>query len=59
MQKNNSKKKCRNCLYEVEKNIRRCPYCGILNPTVEIKEILITITIIVTFMYIFTKYFYH
>jgi len=58
MQKDSPKKKCRNCLYEVDKNIRRCPYCGILNPTVEIKEILITILSITVIMFIFTKYFY-
>ena len=58
MQKDSAKKKCRNCLYEVDKNIRRCPYCGILNPTVEIKEILITIFSITVIMFIFTKYFY-
>ena len=58
MQKDSAKKKCRNCLYEVDKNIRRCPYCGILNPTVEIKEILITILSITVIMFIFTKYFY-
>jgi RNA polymerase subunit RPABC4/transcription elongation factor Spt4 len=48
------KKKCRNCLYDVNKNIRRCPYCGILNPTIELKEIFITIIAIVTIMSIYT-----
>ena len=54
MQKKIDKKKCRNCLYNVTKGIRRCPYCGILNPTIEIKEIIITIFAIVTFMFIYS-----
>ena len=57
MQKNNEQKKCRNCLYEVDKNIRRCPYCGILNPTVEIREIVITIILIISGMSIYTYLF--
>jgi len=47
-------KKCRNCTYEVEKDIRRCPYCGILNPTVKTKDIVITIISILVIMYIYT-----
>lgn len=35
-------KKCRNCTYDVEIGLRRCPYCGILNPTVTLKEIFVT-----------------
>jgi predicted amidophosphoribosyltransferase len=34
-----SLRKCRNCYYHVKKGIRRCPYCGILNPTLEQREI--------------------
>jgi len=56
MQNNKEQKKCRNCLYEVDKNIRRCPYCGILNPTIELKEIFITIVVIVTIMSLYTLY---
>jgi RNA polymerase subunit RPABC4/transcription elongation factor Spt4 len=58
MQEKEIKQKCRNCTYEVKKNIRRCPYCGILNPTVEIKEIMITIVVIISFMLIYTTFFY-
>ena len=28
---------CRNCKSEVKKGIGRCPYCGILNPTIKVK----------------------
>ena len=56
MPNNKEKKRCRNCLYDVNNNIRRCPYCGILNPTIELKEIFITIITIVTIMSIYTFY---
>ena len=35
----NQNKECRNCHSEVTKGVGRCPYCGILNPTIEIKDI--------------------
>lgn len=55
--KNNKKlRKCRNCTYDIEVGLRRCPYCGILNPTVTLKEIFITIFAIVIFMSIVTYY---
>lgn len=55
--KNNKKlRKCRNCTYDIEVGLRRCPYCGILNPTVTLKEIFITIFTIVIFMSIVTYY---
>ena len=41
---------CRNCKSEVELKTRRCPYCGILNPTVKVPEILKTIFIIIIVM---------
>ncbi len=47
-------KKCRNCYYEVKKGIRRCPYCGILNPTLELKEIFKIIFWILFIMALYT-----
>ena len=29
---------CRSCKRDIRLNSRRCPYCGILNPTVKTKE---------------------
>ena len=55
---NNEFEICRNCKHELESKIKRCPYCGILNPTVTIKEVFKTIFIVVGIMSIFT-YFYH
>jgi len=34
---------CRNCKREIENKIKQCPYCGILNPTVKIKDVWIGI----------------
>ncbi len=48
---------CRNCKREIELKIRRCPYCGILNPTVKLPEILITMLGVIIVMGIVT-YFY-
>ena len=45
---------CRNCKFEVKKGARRCPACGILNPTVKIKDIFQTIFIVIIIMSIFT-----
>ncbi|MEA3289728.1 MAG: hypothetical protein U9Q04_06050 [Campylobacterota bacterium] len=42
---------CKNCKTEIRKKLRRCPYCGILNPTVTIKEIAITMTVVIVVMY--------
>jgi len=49
--------KCRNCSYKIEKRLRRCPYCGIMNPTVTLWEILGTTAIIIVVMYILTLIF--
>jgi len=49
-----NKIKCRNCLYEVEKGIRRCEYCGILNPTVTNKDIYKIMFAILFIMSIYT-----
>ncbi len=49
---------CRNCKAEVKKGIRRCQYCGILNPTVKTKDIFKTIFVVLLVMAIYT-YFIH
>jgi len=49
---------CRNCKSEIESKIKRCQYCGILNPTVKTKDIFITITIIIIIMWVYTTFFY-
>ena len=56
MQKDNDKElvKCRNCYYEVPKGIRRCEYCGILNPTIKVKEIFTMMFGIIIIMSIYT-----
>ncbi len=48
---------CRNCKSEIPEKIRRCQYCGILNPTVKVPEILKTIAVIVIIMSIYTIFF--
>ncbi len=50
------KKTCRNCKSEIRTKLRRCPYCGILNPTVTIKEILLTTFLVIIAMGIFTYF---
>ncbi|MEA3513656.1 MAG: hypothetical protein U9R37_08650 [Campylobacterota bacterium] len=47
---------CRNCKSELKKGQGRCPYCGVLNPTVKVPEILITMFIIIFIMWIFTTF---
>ena len=49
---------CRNCKSELELKSRQCPYCGILNPTVKLPEILKTIFGVILVMSIVT-YFYN
>jgi hypothetical protein len=46
--------KCRNCYYEVENGIKRCQYCGVLNPTLKLKDIFITIFFVLFVMAIYT-----
>jgi hypothetical protein len=52
--KDENLRKCRNCYYHVEKGIRRCPYCGILNPTLEQKEIWMMMLGVLFIMGIYT-----
>ncbi len=47
---------CRNCKSEVQNSTRRCPYCGILNPTVTISQVLKTILVVIVIMYIYSIY---
>ena len=42
------------CKQEVETNIKRCPYCGTLNPTVKLKEIFKGIFLVIFVMSIVT-----
>jgi len=44
--------RCKNCSYDIKKGIRRCPYCGILNPTLEVKEVLVTIIAVLVIVFI-------
>ena len=48
---------CRNCKSSIKNRLGRCPYCGILNPTVKIPEILKTIAVIMILMMIYTIFF--
>jgi len=48
---------CRNCKSKLEKRVGRCPYCGTLNPTVKVPEILKTIFIIIIIMFVYTIFF--
>ncbi len=41
---------CRNCSYKVIKGIRRCPYCGIMNPALKLKEVFFTIIVVLGVM---------
>ena len=47
---------CKNCKNEIEAKKRQCPYCGILNPTVTLKDIFIGITIVLFVMSIVTYF---
>lgn len=42
--------KCKNCKREIEAKKRQCPYCGILNPTVTLKDIFIALGIVLVVM---------
>jgi len=47
---------CRNCKREVEDKKRQCPYCGILNPTVTLKDIFIGIALVLVVMSVVTYF---
>ena len=48
---------CRNCKREIEGKLRQCPYCGILNPTVKLKDIFIGIAVVLIAMSIYMVLF--
>jgi hypothetical protein len=45
---------CRNCKSDVKPKQRKCPYCGILNPTVKVKDIVITMFFVIVVMFTYT-----
>jgi len=53
---NKKLEECRNCKSLVEPKIRRCQYCGILNPTVKIKDVFVTIFAVLAVMGIYTYF---
>jgi len=44
------------CKAEITPKIRRCPYCGTLNPTIKLKEIFIGIAGVLIVMSIVTYF---
>ena len=53
---NKNLEECRNCKSLLQSKIRRCQYCGILNPTVKKKDIFITIFLILFIMSLYTYF---
>jgi RNA polymerase subunit RPABC4/transcription elongation factor Spt4 len=49
---------CRNCKRMIDNKIRKCPYCGILNPTVTLKDIFLGIALVVVVMGVYSTFFY-
>ena len=47
---------CRNCKSDVRLKSRRCPYCGILNPTVKVKDVITTTLVMIVIMFVFTYF---
>ena len=43
---------CKKCGVEIKKGIRDCPHCGVLNPTLELKEIFIIMGIMLVISYV-------
>jgi len=43
---------CRYCKHEVEKGIRRCPYCGTHNPSMNVKQALVWTVGFIVFLYL-------
>lgn len=48
---------CRYCKAEIDKSLKRCPYCGSISPTLEIKSIfrIMFIVIVVVYVYMYFK----
>ena len=47
---------CKNCKNEIEAKKRQCPYCGILNPTVSLKDVFVGMAIVIFVMSIVTYF---
>lgn len=47
---------CKNCKREIEAKKRQCPYCGILNPTVTLKDVFVGLAIVLVVMSIVTYF---
>lgn len=45
---------CKNCKNEIEAKRRQCPYCGILNPTVTLKDVFVSMAIVLIVMGVVT-----
>jgi len=43
---------CRYCKHEVEKGIRRCPYCGTHNPSMNVKQAFVWTVSGILFLYL-------
>ncbi len=42
---------CRYCKQDVEKGIRRCPYCGTHNPSMNVKQAFVWTVGFIVFLY--------
>ena len=47
---------CKNCKNEIEAKKRQCPYCGILNPSVTLKDIFLALAFVLVVMSIVTYF---
>ncbi len=47
---------CKNCKREIEPKRRQCPYCGILNPTVTLKDIFSALALVLIVMGVVTYF---
>ncbi len=45
---------CKNCKREIEAKKRQCPFCGILNPTVTLKDVFVSLFIVLAIMSVVT-----
>jgi hypothetical protein len=45
---------CKNCKRDIPPKKRQCPYCGILNPTVTLKDIFLTLALVLVVMSVVT-----
>lgn len=47
---------CKNCKRDIPPKKRQCPYCGILNPTVTLKDIFLTLALVLVVMGVVTYF---